>query len=329
MEKYNILKELKGGSFSSTLVVEIDENSKRVRKFISRDDNREYGLVRWQSQVRRMQHLHLTLPKNTPPILNLGVEKNFFYYDIPFYDNSQNLHDYLLDKDEVVAGDIFENLLSLMSSYQSQSYGEVKGSFAVFFAEEVIGRLQQASEDVNSCFLDNKITQEELNLTLKCIDDTFEELETILSNSQMLSIHETLTHGNLTLENVLFDKSKQRIILIDPYSETYTDSILGDFSQLLQSSVSKYEQIMSNGEAGIKKFFKTDLPEEKTGVDYFGLCLERHIASMSHKDRVLLNLFHAAQFIRMFPFKIGKTPRLAIYFLLHGLKLINEGKKYA
>ena len=138
---------------------------------------------------------------------------------------------------------------------------------------------------------------------------------------------ESLTHGNLTLENALYNHTSKSIILIDPYSETYSESVLGDFSQLMQSSVGLYEEIVSGGESGVTDFFEVSINPKKTGVYYFGECLKRHIDQLSLDDQKIVTLFHAAQFVRMFPFKINKTPRLAIYFLLYGLKIIEEQYK--
>ena len=52
---------------------------------------------------------------------------------------------------------------------------------------------------------------------------------------------ETFTHGNLTLENILYLKEKNKIYFIDPYEENIIDSPLAEYSQLLQSSNSLYE----------------------------------------------------------------------------------------
>ena len=59
-----LIKELKGGSLSKTQVIKIDNNL-FVRKKISISKEREYGLVRWQSQIRKLQILYNFLPKYT------------------------------------------------------------------------------------------------------------------------------------------------------------------------------------------------------------------------------------------------------------------------
>ena len=53
--------------------------------------------------------------------------------------------------------------------------------------------------------------------------------------------YEVFTHGNITLENMLYISEENRIVLIDPYEENIIDSELAEFSQLLQSTNSKYE----------------------------------------------------------------------------------------
>ena len=327
MKDFKVVKELKGGSFSSTKVVEFLDYEKRVRKFVASHDNREYGLVRWQSQVRRMQQLHTILPNNTPPILKMGVSENYFYYDIPYYESSQNLFEYLSEHGKSEADILFEELTNIISTYSKTMYGEVIGSFSVFFAEEVIGRFKNIDAELEITCSKGVITKEELLYAQKQINRVTPLFDKIMFETESLPIVESLTHGNLTLENALYNHDSKSIILIDPYSETYAESVLGDFSQLMQSSIGLYEEIVSGGESGVTDFFEVITNSKKTGVYYFGECLKRYVDHLSIEDKKIVTLFHAAQFVRMFPFKINKTPRLAIYFLLYGLNIIEKEYK--
>jgi hypothetical protein len=321
MSEFEVLEELKGGSFSSTKVIELRGGERRVRKFISKTQDREYGLVRWQSQIRRMQHLHLVLPKNTPPIIGMGVAESSFYYDIPFYESSQNLCAYLSERGAREARFIFDEIMDLMSQYNKVDYGDMTGSFSVFFAEEVVGRLSDIELQLERARNSSVVSEEEYLYVRDCVNSALPNLNRVIHEAESWTINESLTHGNLTLENILYDHASESVVLIDPYSETYSESRLGDLSQLMQSSVSLYEEIVSLGEGGVGDFFKVVINENKTGVHYFGDIVVNYVAGLSDQDRKLCRLFHAAQFIRMFPFKIEKTPRLAIYFLLHGIDL--------
>jgi hypothetical protein len=324
LKDFNLIKELKGGSFSSTKVIEFSDSEKRVRKFVASYENREYGLVRWQSQVRRMQHLHTILPDNTPPILKMGVSGKNFFYDIPYYESSQNLFEYLSEYGEPEADTLFDEIKNIINTYSKITYGKVIGSFSVFFSEEVIARLKNIDAELEITCSKGTITKEELLYAQRQITRVTPIFEKIMFETDSMAIVESLTHGNLTLENALYNHDTNSIILIDPYSETYAESVLGDFSQLMQSSVSLYEEIVSGGDSGVTDFFEVNTNSKKTGVYYFGERLKRYIANLSLEDQKIFALFHAAQFVRMFPFKISKTPRLAIYFLLHGLKIIED-----
>lgn len=326
MSEFKILKVLKGGSFSSTNVIEDSYGTKRVRKFISQTEDREYGLVRWQSQVRRMQNLNIILPDNTPTIIEMGVTHSDFYYDIEFYEESLNLHEYLLKND---SEDIFPKVIDLINSYSNISYGSIKGSFSVFFTEEVLQKIQLASNLIVEKYEKGFFSKDEFSFISSKIDSGKNAALNLLEHLKEMDIDECLTHGNLTLENMIFDKKSQNIILIDPYSETYCESVLGDYSQLMQSSVSHYELINNLGEPFIKNvedIIELDIPQ---GLESFGSSLLKKLSNLDSKNQLILNLFHAGQFIRMFPFKIGKTPKLAAYFLVHGLNLIMEGNKNA
>ena len=87
----NIIKELKGGSLSKTIVID-DGQRLLVRKYVSSIENREYGLVRWQSQIRRMQILKSYLGERVISIESMGVDGSFYYYDMPFYENALDCH---------------------------------------------------------------------------------------------------------------------------------------------------------------------------------------------------------------------------------------------
>lgn len=87
---------------------------------------------------------------------------------------------------------------------------------------------------------------------------------------------ESFTHGNITLENLLYIPEERRVILIDPYEENVIDSDLAELSQLLQSSNSKYE-IYNNLEATIKNNTITLEIGDNLGIDYFNKIYKREI----------------------------------------------------
>lgn len=322
MSQTIIVEKLKGGSFSSTNVIDVN-GELRVRKSISNIEDREYGLVRWQSQIRKLQILKFFFSDNVPEILETGANQNGYYFDIPYLKSCRNYYELLKESNIDRSKKAVDALFGLIARFEEIKFGSVKGGLSLFVNEEMQGILKTAPQN-----LENNLPvsdQSKLYKLSEKIEKSIEYLDENKDFLRSLKIDETITHGNLTLENVMFDSKKNIPILIDPYAETYTESILGDVSQLMQSSVSNYEAIMEIGEDNIDLNNKPKL-HESVGIEYLNKRLEDYNNCLDEDRKFVLKIMHAGQFIRMFPFKIEKTPKLAAFFLNHAIDmLIEEG----
>lgn len=178
-----IIKELKGGSFSKTIVVE-ENGNKLVRKFISRHTEREYGLVRWQSQIRKLQVMNQFIgDEKAPKILSLGYDDDSYYYDIEYFENSKTILDYLLAPyTDVNVSSVFESLCEVIESYKSVSFGSVKGAFSLYIQEEIVSVLMKILACPNFEFLNQKEFQDVkdiCNRALELIENNREYLDNI------------------------------------------------------------------------------------------------------------------------------------------------------
>ena len=80
--------KLKGGSLSSTYLCRINGHQ-FVRKTINLDENREYGYVRWYSQLKKIQRFNSLLPDLFPRVLNVSfLENEAFFVSVTNYFNS-------------------------------------------------------------------------------------------------------------------------------------------------------------------------------------------------------------------------------------------------
>jgi hypothetical protein len=70
--QFKILEVLKGGSLGKTELIQMDDGDLRVRKSISSLKNREYGEVRWHSQLKRLQRYNSLLPGLFPSFATWG-----------------------------------------------------------------------------------------------------------------------------------------------------------------------------------------------------------------------------------------------------------------
>ena len=112
--------------------------------------------------------------------------------------------------------------------------------------------------------------------------------------------------------------------MIDPYAETYCDSIIGDISQIYQSCLSGYEYTVSycdHHDFSIFPYLESDLPSSYTRFyNHFTASLSAYPFLESDSIELIL----ASQFTRMFPFKVLKDTNLAFKFLLHGVDPISK-----
>ena len=314
-----IVKELKGGSLSKTVVI-FDGDRYLVRKLISRTHNREYGLVRWQSQIRKLQLLNNFLPFSTPIIERVGEENNYFFYDIPYYENSVNCSDALLQGESTQL--IAESIVELLKGMVSIKLGSVRGSLSLYICEEILSPLQQASDHIDTGIL--QLYNNEKRIFHDAIESAVSIATELHHKYRVLEVPESLTHGNLTLENLLWDPNTKKLTMIDPYAETYCESIVGDISQLLQSSLSGYEyisEIYEYGDFSILEYPSDKIPKRLIRFSRIlaSLLIEEKWYSSDH-----LQLFRASQFTRMYPFKLEKSPRQAAAFMMHGIKLLRN-----
>ena len=316
-----IVKELKGGSLSKTVIIN-DGQRFLVRKYISSIENREYGLVRWQSQIRRLQTLRSYLGENVITIESMGVDGHFFYYDMPFYENALNCSELLEDPKNDV--DLASEIAQLLARMSQVGFGKVVGSVSVYLSSEVLHPLKNSLDLLlvqGGVFSNAKGMKQE-------IENAIDLVLILIKRYEDKKIIESLTHGNLTLENILWDKDSQKLILIDPYSETYTESLCGDISQITQSSLSGYEYIIKNelhNDPSIQDYPYTSIPKK---TKLFGNEILNLVSQFDWFDNDLYHIMYASQFIRMFPFKMHINTEQAYFFLMHGLRLL-RGRSHA
>jgi hypothetical protein len=308
-----VIKKLKGGSLSETLVVE-KGNSKIVRKFICSEHEREYGFVRWHSQLRKIQLLNSHLPKYNLPIYDIGIIEGKYFYDMPYIEGSLNGYEYLINN---LDQDILKSSLSdFFESMDAISYPSVPNEFLLYLSEEVTRPLKDSLLNIEEYSFVNTQMIKKIEQAILTVED--------LSKKVPADIPSSLCHGNLTLENTLWDPKKNRFYMIDPYAETYGENIFGDLSQLYQSTSSGYDYLNSIDIPEVSSYPYSIIPNQLTN---FSRSIDDLVDRFSSVSNCTMLLLRSSQFTRMFPFKKVKAPRHAYLFLLHGIDLIESASK--
>lgn len=311
---------LKGGSFSKTEVLGAP-NSLVVRKSVSTINNREYGYVRLESQLRKLYLLSKYFPYITPPVLSVGADDKLFFYEIPYYQNYLTCHQAI--SASIDTNLILESLVSFFDCCTHVTYPNPIGSLSAYIYSEMVNPIRCACKILTESSTHN-LSKAELAIFLGIASKAIDNLIHIANHFQKYQIFQSLNHGNLTLENMLWDTTQKSLILIDPYAETICESLLGDLSQIYQSCHSYYEIITSrfSNDLMVPLEFPTYLANP--ALDSFARNLASELSSYSWYDESVLRVFWASQFTRMFYFKHGKNSRLAFLFLQHGIDIISE-----
>jgi len=302
IESLNILKLFKGGSLSSTKLIEHPKYGECILKTVSTEINREYGFVRFSSQIKRHNILKNYEPELFPEILEVGIDD--------YSKNAYALYEYKKDSIPIIQfllqrpkkqdikkiADNLINSLNKLNNHKLQKHNP-KGSLDYYIKEEMLHPINQYKEIFE---------QHPLNFNGLEIKNT-DQLENEIFNTFRLIKEEDLNescliHGNSTLENILINPNTFDIFYIDPYDETYIDHRASDISQILQCSKYYYgiKMMDKNFESSSKKFV---LPNTFSELLFFNSLIEKRIEEMSINLN-LIKLLTASQFTRLLPFRI-------------------------
>jgi hypothetical protein len=320
---------LKGGSLSGTYLMTPDSGHQFVRKECSVVVNREYGFQRWYSQLKRMQRYSVMFPGLFPALLNFGLEGDLAYFDMPFIEGAITAHEYLVGCESKAQVDAFFSTLTVaMDRMHATKIPSARTSLQLYIREEVEQKLADA--------LKNPRMQQFANFEHVVFNGEkspgfFRQLDNykVLFRDSFVFSEETFTHGNITLENMLYQPHLKRVVFIDPYEENIIDSVLAEYSQLYQSCHSYYELFNERTPTIEGNSVTIEMPRS-AGLDWFDQRLDDLILDrFSPKEMMAVRLLEVSQFIRMLPFKavLDEDKMLFFYALASNLfHRICEGK---
>ncbi|KKN07151.1 hypothetical protein LCGC14_1070110 [marine sediment metagenome] len=315
--------KLKGGSLSQVWLMEPDMGHPFVRKQVSLTKNREYGFQRWYSQLKRQERYAKMFPGIFPDVLDYGVlSDSIAYFDMEYIANSITVHDHLLvtDDSKVIDG-IVEMLFITFDTMHQHSWKCARNPIELYFHEEVTTKLNdcQGHPDFDKFANADYIIFN--GIEVKPITKQLEKFKRYMVEYFTLT-DQTFTHGNSTLENILYVPSTKKMVFIDPYEENIIDSPLCEYSQVYQSANSKYE--LYNAEIPVigDHTVEMEIPDAP-GLELFNLKFRRELNNRLRQDDMrLVDLLEISQFIRMLPFKVQSgNADMMIFFFAHASNL--------
>jgi len=313
--------KLKGGSLNSTSL-HIDGDRKFVRKTISTTADREYGYVRWYSQLKKLQRFNALIPGSVPQVLDAGINDTGAYFDIEYIDakdiktlfKEDGLTRYQTEKMHSALWFAFDKL-------HINSYKPNASSLKLYFQEEVLQKLNDARQFPEFEQFYQIDSYQHRGETFKGIKSKLEEFSKLFDRP---IDRESYVHGNPTLENILYNPETDKIVFIDLYEEGIVDSQFMDYSQVLQCSSSHYGLLNDSvlNVNGNETVYDITVPENLT---YFDQLFKYELKYRHSRNYNLIKLFEATQFFRMLPFKChADNIAAAKFFYVHACSLVNR-----
>jgi len=299
----------------------VDGDHRFVRKMISTSVNREYGYVRWYSQLKKLQRFNALIPGYVPKVYDAGVTDDGAYFDIEYIDAKDIktlFKENLLSKEQTER--MHKSLWFAFDRLHTQQYKPNANSLLLYFQEEVLQKLNDARQFPEfEQFYQLDVYQHQ-GQTFSGIKNRLEKFSKLFEQS---ITEESYVHGNPTLENILYDPENDSIVFIDLYEEGIVDSKFADYSQVLQCSNSLYGLLNDSvlTVTGNKTEYIVDVPDCLT---YFNELFNAELKYRHPTNYTLVKLFEATQFFRMLPFKChANNIEAAKFFYAHACSLVN------
>lgn len=313
-------KKLKGGSLSST---ELYSSAGKlfVRKSIDSSSEREYGFIRWYSQMKKIQKYNLLFPGLVPELINCDIQGQTAYFDIEYIDGKDLKTLFTLNEIEDVHS-LNNELWNAFELVHGNTYAPNTGSLRLYFLEEVVRKLNESLLYPEFKIFFDKDVYYFFDQPVCGIKGQLEKLQKLF-NRPITS--ESCIFGNPTLENILYNPKTKKITFIDLYEESMVDSKFLDFSQVLQCSRSHYS---FHNEATIKiddNRVASDAQIPQQLYTFNELYIDALRSRYTPDELSLIDLFEATQFIRMLPFKCkGGNVDGAKFFYVKACFLVNR-----
>jgi hypothetical protein len=314
-----IVIPLKGGSLSRTYRL---PQYDLVGKEIVRDKNREYGFVRWYSQLKKLQRYNTQYPNLFPKVIGINVDDNKATFKIEYMEGFRDIKN-ILANDTLTDEQIFRISQAVWTGFEqlhSVTHEPIPGAGKLYFEEEVQQKITDAVAVPEFAEFYAHGTYDYNGRMVQGIGAYIHEMENFFKELKL--IQEENIHGNPTLENILYSFEEDRVVFIDVYDESMIDSRFLDYAQVLQCSRSYYGFINDHDVlvGGISATHSLEIPKNFETFNYY---FESKITESRTKE--IVDVLEATQFIRMLPFKVlaGDVDK-AKYFYVHACYLLSQ-----
>jgi hypothetical protein len=302
-----ILKTFEGASFAKTYLVQIGDKQ-LVRKYIYKTKDNTVHFEQLKRQYEDLLRFNFYSHAIVPKVISQVETQNDYWFDLEYLDGYQQLSQFSHKTQIKVLQKLIETMKTNIYCYSKPIDGR---EWLENYLNEKIYAKYSLISNYGSVF-DNLI-----NRTITVNGKNYDGIKNTLEKMSFDRFHPTKIspiHGDLTLQNIMYNESTNHIKLIDMAGSKYMDAIELDLAKILQSIISRYEswnnlddlvKIINDSEFEVNEVFleiKNDFANKVCEI--FELDLQKGI------------FYLALYWIRMTPFMLHKKKEYAILGLI-------------
>ena len=323
---YNLksIKLFKGNSFSRTELIQNDD-SKFVRKYIikNKETTEHYHKLRRQlDDLLRLQYYDETL---VPKIYDFEDNDYWFYFDMEYLENYLQLDQF----SDVVKFDVLGRVIAKL---EQQVYCYRKKNNSLKFVHDLYNtkiepKLQKFQNECST--MNHLINEKQVVINNKKyfgLREVIRRLNIDNFNTEYLSP----IHGDLTLENILYNENFEDFKLIDLDGSRYVDSCYFDLGKIFQSTVSNYKEwsqiqnvLLENNVENlicVSDYFKCEKEKYKNICQQYANIMETDDWIDTYKKGIF---YMSMYFIRFVPFRRQINKGHGIFAIIMAINWLN------
>ena len=324
--RYKIIKNFKGNSFSATaLFCDTSNNSLFVRKHIFKNTLSNLHYEKLKRQLEDLKRFKYYEDNLTPKILRECDNLHEFYFDMEYMEEYKQLDSY----PKSIQMDVLQKVISELSDkvYAYKKKNDSLNFVNQFFKTKIYPKLD-TFENYSPVF-DHLINSKSVSINNKeyfGIREILRKLKLDSYNTEYLNP----IHGDLSLENILYDESSNKFVLIDMEGSRYVDSCYFDLAKIFQSVVSNYkewnhrkdlvESLELNNLACVSDYFSCVEKDFKNLCITYGEIMENNNWLEVYKKGIF---YMSMYFIRFVPFRMKISEKQGIFALTMAINWLN------
>jgi thiamine kinase-like enzyme len=307
-----IVQELNGASFAKVYLVQKEDGSRFVRKYIPKGEKAmDIHVEKLKRQLEDMKRFEFMYAGIVPRILGSHESSNEFYYDIEYLENHRTLSTFNDGTVSTIITRILGVMIENIYCFKRKIRDPCKW-LNDFLSSKIYPKLELVPDEYKHLIYDTiKIN----GLNYGSVDNMIYAITKDYS-SVLAPKYECPIHGDFTLENIMYDSENDDFKLIDNEGSRYYDAVEMDVGKLFQSVVCKY----SSWKDGCDDMVDILSLNEYIIDDSYLLDESRMTDSIIRSfdgEWLLKGLFYmTTYFIRMMPFMINKSEKHFVFTIL-------------